>query len=155
MECESSRNKALKIASMIKGVTSVAIEGDSKDKVVVTGEDVDTVCLGRMLRKKFRCVTVLTVEEVKPKKEDDKDKPKCCTLCVVPLHPCVRCHSPKCDGGCKPCCKCQSPRCDGGCKPCCKCQSPRCDGGCKPCCKCQSHRCDGGCKPCCKCQSHR
>ncbi|KAI9113816.1 hypothetical protein K1719_015067 [Acacia pycnantha] len=158
MECESCRNKALKIASMIKGVISVAIEGDSKDRVVVTGEDVDTVCLGRNLRKKFRIVTVLTVEEVKPKKDDDKKKEKSevVTVCVVPpAHPCVRCRSPTCYGGCKPCSKCESHKCEGKCEPCSKCWTHKCEGGCKPCCKCHSYKCEGKCEPCGKCWSHK
>ncbi|KAK4257897.1 hypothetical protein QN277_007425 [Acacia crassicarpa] len=165
MECDCCRNKALKIASMIKGVSAVAIEGDSKDLVVVTGNDVDTVCLGRNLRKKFRIVTVLTVEEVKPpppkkpdppKKEESKEKPKVVTVCMVqPAHPCVLCCSPTCHGGCKPCCKCQSHKCDGKCEHCGKCGSHKCEGGCKPCCKCQSHKCDGKCEQCGKCGSHK
>ncbi|XP_054820209.1 heavy metal-associated isoprenylated plant protein 47-like [Prosopis cineraria] len=146
MECESCRNKALKIASMIKGVSSVAIEGDSKDRVVVTGEDVDTVCLGKMLKKKFRGVTVLTVEEVKAKKEDEKDKKaKCCTVCIVPCKACPKCESYRCEGGCEPCSKCESHRCDGGCKACSKCESHKCDGGCKACSRCRSYRCHGFC----------
>ncbi|KAI9113971.1 hypothetical protein K1719_015222 [Acacia pycnantha] len=148
MECESCRNKALKIASMIKGVSAVAIEGDSKDQVVVTGEDVDTVCLGRSLRKKFRIVTVLTVEEVKPKKDDDKDKgkPKVVTVCVVPpAHPCVRCRSPKCSGGCEPCSKCEGKCGTHKCEPCSKCCSYKCEGWCKACSRCGSYRCQGHC----------
>ncbi|TKY44758.1 hypothetical protein E2542_SST31036 [Spatholobus suberectus] len=60
------------VRSTRAGVSSVALEGDSKDKLVVTG-DVDAVCLGRVLRKKFRCVTLVSVEEVK-KKDDEKCK---------------------------------------------------------------------------------
>ncbi|KAK4256569.1 hypothetical protein QN277_006275 [Acacia crassicarpa] len=149
MECESCRNKALKIASMIKGVSAVAIEGDSKDQVVVTGEDVDTVCLGKSLRKKFRIVTVLTVEEVKPKKEEDK-KPKVVKVCVVPpAQPCVICCSPTCSGGCKPFSKCKSHKCRG------KCGTHKCGGGCDPCSKCWSHECGGGCNACSRCGSYR
>ncbi|KAK4257895.1 hypothetical protein QN277_007423 [Acacia crassicarpa] len=159
MECDCCRNKAMKIASMIKGVTAVAIEGDSKDLVVVTGDDVDAVCLGKNLRKKFRIVTVLTVEEVKPKKEPEKPKkepekpkpkeePKVVTVCVVPpAHPCVRCCSPKCSGGCKPCCKCHSHKCDGKCEQCGKCGSHKCEGGCKACSRCGSYSCHGHCAP--------
>ncbi|KAI9081130.1 hypothetical protein K1719_036889 [Acacia pycnantha] len=146
MECEICRNKALRIASMIKGVSAVAIEGDSKDRVVVTGDDVDTVCLGRNLRKKFSIVTVLTVEEVKPKKDADKEKPKVVTGCVVPrAHPCVWCSSPTCYGGCKPCCKCHRHNCDSKCEHCGKCGSHKCEGGCKACSRCSSYRCHGHC----------
>ncbi|RDY06521.1 Heavy metal-associated isoprenylated plant protein 47, partial [Mucuna pruriens] len=72
LDCDKCRSKALKIAAQEIGVSSVALEGDSKDKLVVTG-DVDAVCLGRVLRKKFRCVTLVSVNEVK-KKDDNKCK---------------------------------------------------------------------------------
>lgn len=50
-------------------MSSVALEGESEDQFVVIG-DVDAVCLGRVLRKKFRCVTLVSVEAVK--KNDNK-----------------------------------------------------------------------------------
>ncbi|XP_028755912.1 uncharacterized protein LOC114715282 [Neltuma alba] len=166
MECDSCRNKALKIASSIKGVTSVSIDEKDKDRVVVIGEDVDTVCLGRMLKKKFRTVTVLTVEEVKPKppeskdkdkdrgkdkekdkgkdkgKDKDKDKVRSCTICIVP--PCNPCPT-KCPGHCDPCSRCHSPKCHGDCKPCTKCESFKCHGDCKSCKRCGSFKCSGQC----------
>ncbi|KAF7834603.1 keratin-associated protein 5-4-like isoform X1 [Senna tora] len=150
MDCSKCRNKALKIAAQVPGVSSVSIDGNEKDRVVVIGEDVDTVCLGRHLKKKFRSVIILSVEEVKPPKppaptdqkaggaaaakdgKDGKDKqPNYTTLCIVPVDPCCRCHSTKCGGQC------------GG--PCSKCQSHKCHGDCKPCSKCQSHKCHGQC----------
>ncbi|TKY67299.1 hypothetical protein E2542_SST10191 [Spatholobus suberectus] len=36
-----------------QGVTAVALDGDDNDRVVVTGDNVDTVCLANMLKKKF------------------------------------------------------------------------------------------------------
>ncbi|KAK4280285.1 hypothetical protein QN277_011927 [Acacia crassicarpa] len=165
MECDSCRNKALKIASSIKGVTQVSIEGNDKDRVVVIGEDVDTVCLGRMLRKKFRGVTVLTVEEVKPPKppkdkekekgegkdtdkdkgkgkDKDKDKVKTGTVCIVPFNPFPGVH-------CGPCSSCHSHKCHGDCKPCTKCESFKCQEDCKACVKCGSFKCSGHCAPTC------
>ncbi|KAI9112907.1 hypothetical protein K1719_016021 [Acacia pycnantha] len=170
MECDTCRNKALKIASSIKGVTQVSIEGNDKDRVVVIGEDVDTVSLGRMLKKKFRGVTVLTVEEVKPKppekkkddkdkdkdkekgkdkdkdkgkdKDKDKDKVKTCTICIVPCNPFPGVH-------CGPCSSCHSHKCHGDCKPCTKCESFKCHEDCKACVKCGSFKCSGQCAPIC------
>ncbi|KAG5009443.1 hypothetical protein AAZX31_07G093800 [Glycine max] len=72
LDSDKSRSKALKIAAQEIGVSSVALEGDNKDKLTVTG-DVDAVHLGRVLRKKFQCVTLVSVEEVK-KKDDNKCK---------------------------------------------------------------------------------
>ncbi|KAG5022147.1 hypothetical protein JHK85_018489 [Glycine max] len=60
------------VMKRLRGVSSVALEGDNKDKLTVTG-DVDAVHLGRVLRKKFQCVTLVSVEEVK-KKDDNKCK---------------------------------------------------------------------------------
>ncbi|KAH1043553.1 hypothetical protein GLYMA_09G179800v4 [Glycine max] len=80
LHSDKSRSKALKIAAQEIGVSSVALEGDNKDKLVVTG-DVDAVCLGRVLRKKFRCVTLVSVEEVKKKEEKqciNEDNKVCC-----------------------------------------------------------------------------
>jgi hypothetical protein len=56
------------------GVTSVSLEGDDKDRVCVTGDNVDIVCLANQLKKKFNNVTILTTEEVKKKTEAEKKK---------------------------------------------------------------------------------
>lgn len=46
------------------GVSSVAL-GAEKDRVVVTGEEVDAFKLAKSLRKKFKTADILTVAEVK------------------------------------------------------------------------------------------
>ena len=58
------------------GVSSVALEGKDRDQVVATGEDVDAVCLAKVLRKKFGHATIESVEDVKDKKEEKEEKPK-------------------------------------------------------------------------------
>ncbi|XP_054800867.1 uncharacterized protein LOC129304997 [Prosopis cineraria] len=180
MERETCRNKAFKIVSVVKGVSSVSM--NDKDQLVVTGEDVDTVCLGKLLRKKFSSVTVLTVEEVKPKapeekkkkEEKDKDKLKTCSISIVPLNPCSSRHSSNCHGGdcqpcpqilpnpnlnchgtCKSCSNCENLKRHGNCKPCTRCGSPKCLGSCKPCFRCESFKCHGSCKPCFRCRSYK
>jgi hypothetical protein len=57
------------------------LEGDDKDHVSVTGDNVDMICLANHLKKKFNSVTILSTEEVKKpksleekKKEEDKKK---------------------------------------------------------------------------------
>ncbi|XP_031481058.1 heavy metal-associated isoprenylated plant protein 47-like [Nymphaea colorata] len=50
--CQKCRTKALKIAAVAHGVTSVALEGENKVQLVVVGEGVDPVCLVKALRKK-------------------------------------------------------------------------------------------------------
>uniref|UniRef100_A0A2N9FQK4 HMA domain-containing protein n=2 Tax=Fagus sylvatica TaxID=28930 RepID=A0A2N9FQK4_FAGSY len=84
MNCEKSRTKAMKIAAVEEGVTSVAIEGADKSQVVVKGDGVDAACLTRSLRKKLGHATIVSVQELK---EDAKKKPEekgptptlCCT----------------------------------------------------------------------------
>ncbi|XP_012574753.1 heavy metal-associated isoprenylated plant protein 47-like isoform X2 [Cicer arietinum] len=109
MDCEKCRNKALKTAAEVKGVVSVALEGDDKDRVCVTGDNIDTVCLANMLKKKFNDVTILSVEEVKnktaeeKKKEEDKkkeeEKKKMMEACHdVLYHSCNTCKSSNCHG---------------------------------------------------------
>ncbi|KAL4316802.1 uncharacterized protein DS421_15g513520 [Arachis hypogaea] len=70
LDCDKCRSKALKLASQEKGVSSLALEGDDRDILVVTGK-VDAVCLVRILRKKFKCVNLVSVHELK---ENDDNK---------------------------------------------------------------------------------
>ncbi|KAG5254801.1 heavy metal-associated isoprenylated plant protein [Salix suchowensis] len=81
MNSSKHRTKAMKIAAVANevlirssscwtGVSSVGIEGT--DKVVVIGDEVDLVKLGRCLKKEFGHVMLVSVEE--KKKEDDKKK---------------------------------------------------------------------------------
>lgn len=58
----------------IVGVGSVAIQGKDQDQVVVIGDEVDPISLIRLLRKKVGHTVVVTVEEVKPKKEEKKEE---------------------------------------------------------------------------------
>ena len=140
------------------GVISVVLEGDDKDRVVVIGENVNTICLINQLNKKFRCVTVLTVEEVKPekpkeppkqnppKKDDKKEEKPCCAVLCLPAPVCA-----KCESKCEHCSKCQSPKCQCKCVIICfKCKSPKCDGQCVICINCQSPKCSGQCGTPCK-----
>ncbi|KAI9126534.1 hypothetical protein K1719_002130 [Acacia pycnantha] len=89
---------------------------NEKEQLVVTGEDIDTVCLGKLLKKKFCSVAVLTVEEVK--KEGKKPKPS--TISIVPFYPPSSFHSTNCHSDCKPSClksctNCESLKCHGDC----------------------------------------
>ncbi|KAK4275266.1 hypothetical protein QN277_018380 [Acacia crassicarpa] len=93
MHCDKCRGKALKIASVAKGrVNSVALEGDDRDRVVVTGEGVDSVCLAKVLRKKFKVhTTIISVEEVKEKKKEEEKKPPVFPWGPYPYPPYVVC----------------------------------------------------------------
>ncbi|KAK2431133.1 hypothetical protein QL285_029401 [Trifolium repens] len=53
----------MKIAAACQGVVSVSLEGESKDQLVVTGDQVDCVCLTNKLRKKFCSAKILSVED--------------------------------------------------------------------------------------------
>ncbi|TKY57440.1 6-phosphofructokinase 2 [Spatholobus suberectus] len=74
MDCDKCRSKALKIAAVTKGVSSVSLEGEERDEVVVTGNEIDLVCLAKALRKKFHYANILKVEEVKDKDKDKKEE---------------------------------------------------------------------------------
>ncbi|CAL5190257.1 unnamed protein product [Lathyrus oleraceus] len=65
MENDKLRSKALQIAAAFQGVISVSLEGESRDQVVVTGDQIDCVCLAKKLRKKFCYAKLLSVEDAK------------------------------------------------------------------------------------------
>ncbi|KAJ8629727.1 hypothetical protein MRB53_023050 [Persea americana] len=85
MHCPKCRSKAMEIAAASHGVISVAIEGKEQDQVVVIGDEVDSTCLVKRLRKNVGCTNIVTIEEVKPKqdkKEEKKEeKPRCQPQC--------------------------------------------------------------------------
>ncbi|KAJ7963503.1 Heavy metal-associated domain containing protein [Quillaja saponaria] len=90
MDGEKCRSKAMKIAAVAQGVSSVSIEGKDNDEVVVVGNEVDSVCLAKMLRKKFRHATIVSVQEVKA--DGAKEDPQKETI-IDPL-PCYYNYSP-------------------------------------------------------------
>ncbi|XP_028752843.1 heavy metal-associated isoprenylated plant protein 47-like [Neltuma alba] len=102
LDCNKCRSKALTIAAAAKGVSSVSIEGRDRDQVVVVGDDVDPVCLARLLRKKFRHASILSVQQLKQEskeeknnKEEDYDNkvpPYCPTTHHYPPYPISSCH---------------------------------------------------------------
>lgn len=157
MECDKCRNKALKTAAEVQGVTSVSLEGNDKDSICVIGDDVDTICLANQLKKKFNSVTILSVEEVKKKsdaemkkdeeKKKEEEKKKMIEACRSVLQgTCIKCHDLTCNGKCDKCPKCESLKCDGKhCVTICfKCEDSKCDGKCKAnCCNCDNKKCDG------------
>ncbi|KOM46815.1 hypothetical protein LR48_Vigan07g051900 [Vigna angularis] len=63
MENDKCRSKAMKIAAASQGVHSVALEGEDRDQVVVTGDAIDSVCLTNKLRKKFKYATLMSVTD--------------------------------------------------------------------------------------------
>ncbi|KAF3964275.1 hypothetical protein CMV_011419 [Castanea mollissima] len=82
INCEKYRTKAMKIAAVSEGVTSVAIEGAGKSQVVVIGDGVDSASLTCSLRKKLGYATIGSVQklegssaEKKPEKGEDNPTP--------------------------------------------------------------------------------
>ncbi|CAN6559115.1 unnamed protein product [Malus baccata var. baccata] len=76
LNCEKCRTKALKIAAVAKGVSTVSIEVE-KEHVVVIGDGVDAVDLAKSLKKKFGFATIVSVEEVgKPEKVEKPEEPE-------------------------------------------------------------------------------
>ena len=88
MNCNKCRKKAMKIAAMANGVNSVKIEGEDKDRVVVTGDGVDPVCLTSSLRKKVGSATLLSVEEVKETKKEEIKAVQCVSSNYCPQYYC-------------------------------------------------------------------
>ncbi|CAL9221559.1 unnamed protein product [Arabidopsis halleri] len=80
---EKCRKKAMQVAVVADGVTSVAMEGEFQDELVVVGDGMDTASLIMALRKKACHVTLETLEEVKkpqkkPQVEEKSVTPHCC-----------------------------------------------------------------------------
>ncbi|XP_022717655.1 heavy metal-associated isoprenylated plant protein 47-like, partial [Durio zibethinus] len=98
MHCSKCRAKALKIAAVAEGVTSVALHGPDKDKLMIQGEDIDAACLTTSLRKKLCHAIIETIEEVKEaKKEPPKPPapiPYCCPQPQVEIYNVVSDPSP-------------------------------------------------------------
>ncbi|XWS27762.1 hypothetical protein CRYUN_Cryun25bG0008500 [Craigia yunnanensis] len=92
MHCNKCRKRALKIASVADGVTSVALHGPEKDKLMIVGEGIDAACLTSSLRKKLCHAILETVEEVK---EPPPPKPKTPPKQIIyhcPQQPQVECY---------------------------------------------------------------
>ncbi|XP_075668804.1 heavy metal-associated isoprenylated plant protein 47-like [Castanea sativa] len=74
MNCEKCRTKAMKIATVAEGVTSVAIEGADKSQVVVIGDGVDSASLTRSLRKKLGYATIESVQKLEESTQSSAEK---------------------------------------------------------------------------------
>ncbi|XP_019225154.1 PREDICTED: heavy metal-associated isoprenylated plant protein 47-like [Nicotiana attenuata] len=75
LSTDKSRSKAMQIAVKIRGVTSVNIDKE-KSHLVVIGEGVDSFALMKCLKRKFRCASIASVEEVKPPNKEAEEKKK-------------------------------------------------------------------------------
>ncbi|XP_010668394.2 heavy metal-associated isoprenylated plant protein 47 [Beta vulgaris subsp. vulgaris] len=74
MRCGKCRKEAMKIAASAEGVISVTMQGKDKDEIVVVGNEVDSAGLCAALRKKVGISNLLSVEEVKDPKPEEKKK---------------------------------------------------------------------------------
>ncbi|KAL5719877.1 hypothetical protein ACHQM5_012606 [Ranunculus cassubicifolius] len=72
MSDDRSRTRAMKIVVGVQGVISVAFDGD--DKIVVTGEGIDSTNLTVKIRKKVGFTELLSVTAVEEKKEEKKEE---------------------------------------------------------------------------------
>ncbi|KAK4594195.1 hypothetical protein RGQ29_018040 [Quercus rubra] len=73
-EGEKARKKAMKIAVGLSGVESLALKGQQRDQIEVKGDNIDTVKLATLLRKKVGHASIVSVAE--EKKDEKKDEPK-------------------------------------------------------------------------------
>ncbi|PUZ47572.1 hypothetical protein GQ55_7G176500 [Panicum hallii var. hallii] len=78
MASEKSRSRAMELVARADGVSSMGVTGSGRDQLEVVGNDVDTVCLVKCLRRKLGHADILKVEEVKDKKPEEKkpEEPK-------------------------------------------------------------------------------
>ncbi|XP_031481132.1 heavy metal-associated isoprenylated plant protein 47-like [Nymphaea colorata] len=72
---EKRRSKAMKTAVGAEGVSSVALDGKDKRKLVVIGEDMNAYELVKSLRKNFM-VDMESLEKVKSEKNEEKPEEK-------------------------------------------------------------------------------
>ncbi|KAM1115033.1 hypothetical protein TB2_038163 [Malus domestica] len=75
LNSERCRTKALKIAAVAKGVSTVSIQVE-KEHVEVIGDEVDAVDLAKSLKKKLGFATIVSVEEVKKPEEKPAEQPE-------------------------------------------------------------------------------
>ncbi|XP_075646844.1 heavy metal-associated isoprenylated plant protein 46-like [Castanea sativa] len=71
---KNARSKAMQIAVGLQGVESVSLQGDDSSQIVVVGDDIDSVNLTSLLRKKvgfaeLTSVSPVSTEGEKPKQE--------------------------------------------------------------------------------------
>ena len=58
------------------GVISVAIQGNEKDEIMIVGNSVDSAGLCTALRKKLGIANLISVEEIKDPKPEEKNQEK-------------------------------------------------------------------------------
>ncbi|KAK2630912.1 hypothetical protein EUGRSUZ_H01538 [Eucalyptus grandis] len=84
MNSDKCRSRALRIVARAKGtIISVSIGGLNEDELVVTGEGVDPATLVQSLRKKFRQVTILSVQQIS---DDEGSSRRRCGQDFCPIH---------------------------------------------------------------------
>ncbi|GMN36701.1 hypothetical protein TIFTF001_006228 [Ficus carica] len=64
MKCKKCQTKALRAVAGKDGVSSVGLEGEERNKVVVIGDGVDAVDLAKTLRKKFGGADIISVSQL-------------------------------------------------------------------------------------------
>ncbi|KAA8544978.1 hypothetical protein F0562_019805 [Nyssa sinensis] len=67
MKCDKCRTKAMQTVAKAYGVEFIGLEGERRDKVVVTGDGIDSIELAKSLRKKVGRTDIISVADVKPK----------------------------------------------------------------------------------------
>ncbi|XP_023643371.1 uncharacterized protein LOC17875362 isoform X2 [Capsella rubella] len=73
---DKTRSKALKTAVLCRGVSAVEITGVYRDRIVVTGDEIDIVGLIRTLKKKVAFAELVSVNKFEPPKDDGNQNQK-------------------------------------------------------------------------------
>lgn len=90
MAGHEARTKAMKIAVSVQGVQAASLKGPDKDQIEVKGENIDTVKLTTLIRKKVGHADIVSVEEDKKEDKKEEKKPEVVPLTVwqpYPSHP--------------------------------------------------------------------
>ncbi|KAM4071110.1 hypothetical protein ACB094_11G036700 [Castanea mollissima] len=73
---KNARSKAMQVAVSLQGVESVSLQGEDSSQTVVVGDDIDSVNLTSLLRKKVGFAELTSVSPVSTEGEKPKQETK-------------------------------------------------------------------------------
>ncbi|KAM4080699.1 hypothetical protein ACJW30_11G037500 [Castanea mollissima] len=73
---KNARSKAMQIAVGLQGVESVSLQGEDSSQIVVVGDNIDSVILASLLRKKVGFAELTSVSPVSTEGEKPKQETK-------------------------------------------------------------------------------
>ncbi|KAM4071132.1 hypothetical protein ACB094_11G038800 [Castanea mollissima] len=73
---KNARSKAMQIAVGVQGVESVSLQGEDNSQIVVVGDNIDSVNLTSLLRKKVGSAELMSVSPISTEGEKQKQETK-------------------------------------------------------------------------------